>query len=119
MKSISRLICALALSAASIAGSPANALPTAQREVIASPLQQPIAYRRHVHRRHYAHAYRGRRVYRRGGYDPGPAILGAMVGIIGAGIAASQEPDYGYGYPYGYGGYGYPYGGYGYPYGGW
>ena len=111
MKSISRLLFALTLCAASVAGSAANAFPAAQLEVIASPLTQPIAYRRHVHRRHYAHAYRGRRVYRRGGYDPGPAILGAMVGIIGAGIAASQQPDYGYGYPYGYGGYGNPYGG--------
>lgn len=121
MRSISRFVCALALCAASVAGSPANALPAAQREIIASPLTQQIVYRRHVHRRHYAHAYRGRRVYRRNGYDPGPAILGAMVGIIGAGIAASQEPAYGYGYPYGYGGYGSPYGygGYGNPYGGW
>jgi hypothetical protein len=71
-------------------------------------------YRRHVY------YYRHHRYYRRyGGYDPGPAIAGAALGLLGAaaaGAARSGYDDY-YGYPYGYyQSYGYyqPYG-----YGGW
>lgn len=69
------------------------------------------------HYRHYGHYY--------GGYNPGAAIAGAALGIIGgAAVAAGGYPYgyYGYGYPYYSYGYGYPaYGyGYGYPYyGGW
>jgi uncharacterized protein YjbJ (UPF0337 family) len=70
-------------------------------------------YRRHVH------YYRHHRYYRRyGGYDPGPAIAGAALGLLGAaaaGAARSGYDDY-YGYPYGY----YqPYGYQPYGYGGW
>jgi hypothetical protein len=64
---------------------------------------QTVAYRHRAHRRVYRRHY---------GYNPGPAMFGAMAGIIGAGIAASQQPTY---YYYGAPGY-YPYG-YGYPYG--
>jgi hypothetical protein len=61
--------------------------------------------------------YYGRRyVHRR--YNPGPAIAGAALGLMGA-AALGAMSNGGYGYGYGYPAYGgYPYGyGYGYPYG--
>ena len=83
------------------------AMPVAKTGVSTAPLVQEAAYRRHVGR-----AYRGHAT-RRYGYNPGPALFGAMAGIIGSGIAASQQPSYYYpAYPYPYGGYGYPYYGY-------
>ena len=83
-------------------------MPVARGGVAPAAQIETVAYRRHV-----ARAYHGR-VYRRHyGYNPGAAaFVGAAAGLIGAGIAASQQPTYyyrpGYGYPYGgYGGYGY------------
>jgi hypothetical protein len=82
----------------------------------AQPQVEQVRYRA---RRHYArHARRG--------YNPGPAIAGAALGMIGAGMAAAiagSRDDYYYSQPYGYyggpGPYGGPYG-YGQPYyGGW
>jgi hypothetical protein len=62
----------------------------------------------------YKKRYVARRHYR--GYNPGPAIAGAALGLMGAAIAGSMDGGYGgYGY-YPYGGYGYGYG-YPYPYG--
>ena len=84
------------------------AMPVSRAGVSSQGLFQDVAYRRHGRR-----YYTGRRAY-----NPGPALFGAMAGVIGAGIAASQPHYYysdpAYGYP-AYGGYGY-----GYPYGyGW
>lgn len=81
---------------------------------------ETIHYRRHYHR-HYVRYYHRHRYYRRGygyRYDPAGAMFaGAALGIMGAGIAAATAPRYyGWGYPYGGGGWG---GGWGYPYGGW
>ncbi|WP_020174359.1 hypothetical protein [Methyloferula stellata] len=63
--------------------------------------------------RYYA---RRRYVHRR--YNPGPAIAGAALGLMGAAALGAMSGG-GYGYGYGYPAYGgYPYGyGYGYPYG--
>ncbi len=87
----------------------ASAMPVSRVGMSDQNYVQDVAYRRHG-RRYYS----GRRAY-----NPGPALFGAMAGVIGAGIAASQQPTYYYSYP----AYGYPaYGGYGYgyPYGyGW
>ena len=92
-----------------------NAMPMAKAGVAPTSHVETIAYRRHG-----APRYRAGRVYQRHyGVNPGAAFVGAAAGLIGAGIAASQQPAY-YGYPaygYPYGGYGY--GAYGYPYGGW
>ena len=103
----------------------ANAMPVARAGISTpTPGVETVVYRRR---------YTRGRVYRRGyGYNPGPgAIIGAIAGIAGAGIAASQRPSYygygypayGYGNPYGYGGYrgygGYGNGGYGYYGNGW
>lgn len=59
-----------------------------------------------------------RRRYVRRGYNPGPAIAGAALGLMGAAALGAMSSG-GYGYGYGYPAYGgYPYGyGYGYPYG--
>ncbi|MDE2362248.1 MAG: hypothetical protein KGM42_06180 [Hyphomicrobiales bacterium] len=107
---------ALAASIAATMAAPAMAMPAMAmpmaRSVVAPEAQakaQEVAYRRHVVRRAHRPVYR-----RHYGYNPGPALFGAMAGMIGAGIAASQEPYYGYGYGYGYPAY--PYYGYGYPY---
>lgn len=87
-----------------------------------------VRYHHHYRHHHYSHHhYRHYRHYGHyyGGYNPGAAIAGAALGIIGgAAVAAGGYPYgyYGYGYPYYSYGYGYPaYGyGYGYPYyGGW
>lgn len=100
------LASAIALGATTAA---ASAMPMSRAGMSDQSLVQDVAYRRHGRRYHT-----GRRAY-----NPGPALFGAMAGVIGAGIAASQRPAYYYGYP----AYGYPaYGGYGYgyPYGyGW
>jgi hypothetical protein len=64
------------------------------------------AQRRHarvVHRRGYRRGY---------AYGPGPAVAGAALGIIGAGVAAATAPRYYYSEPYPY--YGAPAYGYGY-----
>jgi len=110
MNVLFKTIAATSLLATVASAGAVNAMPVA-RAGIAAPTAyvETVAYRRHyvrgrVYRRHY-------------GYNPGPAaVLGAIAGIAGAGIAASQQPYYyGYGYPaYGYG---YPQG-YGY-YNGW
>jgi hypothetical protein len=68
--------------------------------------------RYHHHYRHHYHHYRHYRHYRHyyGGFNPGAAIAGTALGIIGGAAAAAS------GYPYGYYGYGYPYYNYGYSY---
>ena len=88
-----------ALSAApseAVAGPLSAASPTLLRP--AAPVEN-VYYRRYYHRRYYGHRYYGY------GYDPSGAIFaGAALGLLGAGIAASQPHYYYYGYPaYGWG----------------
>jgi hypothetical protein len=55
--------------------------------------------------RRHVHYYRHHRYYRHyGGYDPGPAIAGAALGLMGAAAAGAARGGYDdyYGYPYGY-----------------
>ena len=117
MQSIFRLAIVSGLALSAGAG-PAFAMPIARTGVAPTPQIETVAYRRHV-----ARATHGR-VYRRhyGSNAGAAAFVGAAAGLIGAGIAASQQPTYSYGpgYGYPYGGYDYGgYGGYGYPYNGW
>ena len=70
----------------------------------AAQVEEVRYYRRHVH---YYRPYRHHRYYRHyinSGYDPGPAIAGAALGLMGAAAAGAARGGYDdyYGYPYGY-----------------
>ncbi|MGD9658972.1 MAG: hypothetical protein AB7U61_15280, partial [Methylocystis sp.] len=114
----------LALSSALCSATFATALPT---EALAGPMSAPdrsvVAPSSPVENVWYRRGWRRggwgwRRAgwgrgwgYRRGYYNPGGAVAAGLgLGLLGAGLAASNS--YYYGAPYGYGyGWGYPYGG--------
>ena len=116
---IATLLCAGMLAAAvpteSMAG-PTGVAPRLSASLSSSI--QDVRYRPHrVYRIHRVRRHRA--LYRRYryGYNPGAAIIGSILGIMGSGAYYEYNYPYYYGYPgyYDYPGYyGYPYG-YGYP----
>ena len=103
------VLVALAVSSlpgAAAAGPMSISSKSAISETSSSQIEDVRYYRRYAYHRHYHY-------YRHYGYNPGPAIAGAAIGLMGA---AALGAMYGGGYGY----YGYPYGyPYGYGYGGW
>jgi hypothetical protein len=89
----------LSMTGAASAGPMSFSSGSAISAALPAQVEEVRYYRRHVH------YYRHHRYYRHyGGYDPGPAIAGAALGLMGAAAAGAARGGYDdyYGYPYGY-----------------